>query len=108
MKQFAGEIEYAIVPDNTVPGAYNKALEGAKYVIHIAGVWPQPVGYRHLENDERELTQWQNYHPDNEVYLPFVRSMENILSAAEKAGTVRRVVFTQPAQASSILTMAMG
>jgi nucleoside-diphosphate-sugar epimerase len=71
-------VEFAYVPDNTTPGAYDKALEGTKYVIHIAGVWPKP-----------------NYHPDDEVYYPFVKSMENLLSAATKSGTVRRVVFTQ-------------
>jgi nucleoside-diphosphate-sugar epimerase len=61
-----------------VPGAYDDALKGADYVIHIAGVWPKPT-----------------YHPDDEVYYPFVKSMENVVSAATKSGTVRRVVFTQ-------------
>lgn len=43
IQQFADKLEYEIVPDNTVPGAYDKALSGAKYVVHIAGVWPKPV-----------------------------------------------------------------
>ncbi|KAF2714715.1 3-beta hydroxysteroid dehydrogenase/isomerase family protein [Pleomassaria siparia CBS 279.74] len=78
LKNFGDKLEYAIVPDNTVPGAYDSALEGAKHVVHIAGVWPKP-----------------KYHPDHEIYYPFVKSMENILCAAEKSGTVRRIVFTQ-------------
>jgi hypothetical protein len=44
-------------------------------------------------NERTDKTQ--NYHPDDEIYYPFVKSMENILSAAEKSGTVRRIVFTQ-------------
>lgn len=37
----------------------------------------------------------QDKHPDNDIYLPFVKSMQNIISAAEKSGTVKRIVFTQ-------------
>ncbi|KAJ4355838.1 uncharacterized protein N0V89_003859 [Didymosphaeria variabile] len=37
----------------------------------------------------------QDKHPDNDIYLPFVKSMHNILSAAEQSGTVKRIVFTQ-------------
>ena len=36
-------IQYAVVPDNTVPHAYDEAIAGASYVVHIAGVWPMPV-----------------------------------------------------------------
>jgi hypothetical protein len=43
LQYFADKVDYAIVPDNTVPGAYMKALEGADCVVHIAGVWPKPV-----------------------------------------------------------------
>lgn len=37
------KVEFAIVPDNTVLGAYDEAIRGVDYVIHIAGVWPRPV-----------------------------------------------------------------
>lgn len=36
-------LEYAIVPDNAAENAYDEALAGAKYVVHIAGAWPMPV-----------------------------------------------------------------
>jgi nucleoside-diphosphate-sugar epimerase len=78
LKPYADRVAFAVVPDNTASGAYEAALAGVQYVVHIAGVWPKP-----------------NYHPDEEIYHPFVKSMENILSAAEAAGTVRRIVFTQ-------------
>ncbi|KAF2864726.1 hypothetical protein BDV95DRAFT_613265 [Massariosphaeria phaeospora] len=76
--EFVDRIEFAIVPDNALPGAYDTALQGAAFVIHVAGVWPTP-----------------NYHPDNEIWHPFVKSMENILSAAKKSASVKRIVFTQ-------------
>ncbi|KAF2260805.1 NAD(P)-binding protein [Lojkania enalia] len=78
IQEFDDRIEYAVVPDNTVPGAYDDALNGVRYVVHVAGVWPMP-----------------GYHPDRDIYDPFVKGMENILSAAEKSGTVKRIVFTQ-------------
>jgi hypothetical protein len=43
LQRFSDKVEYAIVLDNTVPNAYDSALAGAKYVVHIAGVWPKPV-----------------------------------------------------------------
>lgn len=43
VQEYSDRIEYETVPDNTIPGAYNKALEGAQYVVHIAGAWPLPV-----------------------------------------------------------------
>lgn len=36
-------LEHAIVPDNTAEGAYDKALAGVQYVVHVAGAWPMPV-----------------------------------------------------------------
>ena len=45
LQQYAERLEYVIVPDNTIPDAYDTALAGVKYVVHIAGVWPQPVSY---------------------------------------------------------------
>ncbi|ORY02577.1 3-beta hydroxysteroid dehydrogenase/isomerase family protein [Clohesyomyces aquaticus] len=77
-----GKVEFKVVQDNTVEGAYDEVLRGVEWVVHVAGVWPLP-----------------HYHPDNDVYYPFVKSMENILSAATKAGTVKRIVFTQAAAA---------
>lgn len=46
VQDFLDRIEFATVSDNAIPGAYDDALIGAKYVVHIAGAWPLPV--RHL------------------------------------------------------------
>ena len=43
---------------------------------------------------ERALTN-QHLHPDDQLYYPFIKSTKNIIQAAEKSGTVKRVVFTQ-------------
>lgn len=43
IQQYSDRVEYEIVPNNTTPAAYDTALAGAKYVVHIAGVWPKPV-----------------------------------------------------------------
>lgn len=67
-----------MVPDNAVDGAYDEAFADAKYVVHIAGVWPLPT-----------------LHPDNEIYYPFMQSMRNVISSAKSSGTVKRIVFTQ-------------
>jgi hypothetical protein len=71
-------LSYAIVPDNTIPNAYDEALAGVDYVIHIAGAWPMP----HL-------------HPDDDIYYPFITSTKSLISAATKSETVKRIVFTQ-------------
>ncbi|USP77445.1 hypothetical protein yc1106_04719 [Curvularia clavata] len=71
-------VEFSVVPDNAVEGAYNDALAGVDYVVHIAGAWPLP----HL-------------HPDNDIYTPFIRSTKNLIEAAKLSGTVKRVVVTQ-------------
>lgn len=71
-------LEYAVVPDNAVEGAYDEAFAAAKYVVHIAGVWPLPT-----------------LHPDDEIYYPFMQSMKNVIASAKSSGTVKRIVFTQ-------------
>ena len=43
VQQYLDHIESAIVPDNTIDGAYDDAVSGAKYIVHIAGSWPLPV-----------------------------------------------------------------
>lgn len=71
-------LEYAVIPDNTVDGAYDEAFADATCVVHIAGVWPLPT-----------------LHPDRDIYVPFLQSMKNVISSAKSSGSVKRVVFTQ-------------
>jgi nucleoside-diphosphate-sugar epimerase len=71
-------LEFSIVPDNAADGAYDEAIKGADYVVHIAGAWPLP----HL-------------HPDNDIYNPFIDSTKHLINAAQSSGTVKRIVVTQ-------------
>jgi nucleoside-diphosphate-sugar epimerase len=65
------------VPDNTAPNAYDATLSGVDYVVHIAGAWPLP-----------------RLHPDEDIYHPFITSTKNLISAAKKSGSLKRIVFT--------------
>ena len=53
VQQYLDRLEYAVVPDNAVEGAYGDALAGAKYVVHIAGAWPMPVSPVHFLGSKR-------------------------------------------------------
>lgn len=78
VQPYVDRIDRAVVPDNAVQGAYDKAFEDVNYIVHIAGVWPLPT-----------------LHPDNDIYHPFMQSMKNVLTSAKASGTVKRIVFTQ-------------
>jgi hypothetical protein len=43
VQEYLDKLEHAVVPDNAAENAYDEALAGAKYVVHIAGAWPLPV-----------------------------------------------------------------
>jgi hypothetical protein len=48
IQKYLDRLDHAIVPDNAAENAYDKALAGAKYIVHIAGAWPMPVRQDHL------------------------------------------------------------
>ncbi|KAH6852389.1 NAD(P)-binding protein [Alternaria alternata] len=71
-------VEYAVVPNNAAEGAYDEAVAGADYVVHIAGAWPMP-----------------NLDPDKDIYWPYINSTKGLIEAGNKSQTVKRMVFTQ-------------
>ncbi|EUC40092.1 hypothetical protein COCMIDRAFT_109675 [Bipolaris oryzae ATCC 44560] len=75
---YLGLLEFCIVLDNAIDGAYDEAVAGADYVVHVAGVWPLP----HL-------------HPDTDIYSPFIHSTKGLIKAVQNSVTVKRIVFTQ-------------
>ncbi|KAK4153253.1 putative NADPH-dependent methylglyoxal reductase GRP2 [Chaetomidium leptoderma] len=75
-------LTFAIVPDITVPGAYDDAVEEATHVIHIASPLASGGNAVPLSEHERRF-----------IY-PAVRGTLNMLEAADRAGSVRRVVIT--------------
>jgi nucleoside-diphosphate-sugar epimerase len=74
-------LEFAIVRDITRPDAYEHAIEGVDYVIHIAS--PLVTG------DQVPLSQHQEF-----FIKPAVRGTIGMLEAARRSRTVQRVVIT--------------
>jgi nucleoside-diphosphate-sugar epimerase len=76
-----GQLNFVIVPDLAVPGAYDEAVKDVKYVIHIAS--PITTGGK--------LTQAQF----KEYFIkPAVQGTVGMLESAAKSPSVRRVVIT--------------
>lgn len=73
-------LTFAMVPDLLGDGAYDEAMNGASGVIHIAS----PIMHGHVEGQSYTKT----------LIEPAVKGTLNILEAAKKAGTVKRVVIT--------------
>lgn len=77
-------LTFAIVPDITINGAYDDAMEGVTHVIHVAS--PLATG-SHKPPIESELA-------DDFFIRPAVQGTTSLLDAADRCGTVRRVVIT--------------
>lgn len=73
----AGRLEFVVVPDMLRPGAFDAALAGVVYVLHVASPLPAQT-----DDYERDIIQ------------PAVRATVGILESASKVPTVKRVVIT--------------
>jgi nucleoside-diphosphate-sugar epimerase len=78
--------EFVIVPNLLAPGALDKAAAGADYIIHLASPIP-------LHGDIPAERQ------NDALIVPAVNATLRALEAAEKSGTVKRVVITSSAVA---------
>ncbi|ORY92558.1 NAD-P-binding protein [Leucosporidium creatinivorum] len=76
-KEWEGQLEFAIVPDMQVKGAYDEACVGVDWIAHIAS----PFVYGYTDN-ERDMLQ------------PAIRGTLEILESAQRAGSVARIVIT--------------
>jgi nucleoside-diphosphate-sugar epimerase len=74
-------LTFTIVPDLACLSAYDEAVEGVRYIIHIAS--PLMMGKLPPGKDEHAY-----------FIRPAVRGTIGMLKAAKKCGTVRRVVIT--------------
>lgn len=79
LSQHSDKLETIIVPDILAPGAFDKAVEGVEFVVHVAS--PLPSGT--LNDDQEALT-----------VQPSIRGTTGILESSQKPGTVKRVVIT--------------
>ncbi|KAL7910419.1 NAD(P)-binding protein [Trichoderma velutinum] len=77
---YASQIEHIIVPDITVPGAYDDAVKGVKYIVHIASPFSAP-----------DLTQGDY---ETSFIQPAVRGTVGMLDSAITTEGVKRIVVT--------------
>lgn len=74
----AASLSFVTVPDIVAPGAYTEALKDVTYVLHIAS----PIPKVELTDFEAEMVQ------------PAVRGTLNLLEAAAKGASIKRIVVT--------------
>jgi nucleoside-diphosphate-sugar epimerase len=83
LKPTEEQLSWVTVKDMTAPGAYDDAVKGAKYAIHVASPIPSFGG------KEPTAEEYETY---------FVKAAQaatiGLLESAKKAGTVKRVVIT--------------
>ncbi|KJZ74902.1 hypothetical protein HIM_05633 [Hirsutella minnesotensis 3608] len=77
---YASQLDSIIVPDITSPGAYDTAVKGVKYIVHVAS--PLAVN---IPPD----TDYESY-----MIRPAVSSTVGILESASKVIGVQRIVIT--------------
>lgn len=82
-----------LVPDITVPGAYDEAVKGVDYVIHAASPFAAP-GLMSSEEYESNYIQ------------PAIAGTVGMLDSAAKASSIKRVVIT--ASILSIISLPDG
>jgi nucleoside-diphosphate-sugar epimerase len=75
---YAGQIEPVIVPDITVPGAYDEAVKGVEYIIHVASPLALPT-----------ITDFEN-----EIIKPALQGTMGMLAAAHKTHGIKKIVIT--------------
>jgi nucleoside-diphosphate-sugar epimerase len=75
---YIGQIEPVIVPDITVPGAYDEAVKGVEYIIHVASPLALPT-----------ITDFEN-----EMIKPALQGTMSMLEAAHKTNGIKKIVIT--------------
>lgn len=77
------QLSWHAVPDMTVPGSFDEAVKGARYVIHVASPIPSFGG------DAPTPEQYEKH-----FVVAARESTIGLLESARRAGTVERVVIT--------------
>ncbi|MCJ1389883.1 hypothetical protein MMC18_002740 [Xylographa bjoerkii] len=86
-----GKLSFIVVPDILAEGAYDEALRGVTYVVHLASPLANP-------SDDMEQT----------IVQPAIKGTTGILYSALKVPTVKRVVITSSAVAVLPLQTMIG
>ena len=82
---FADKLEFVVVPDYTAANAFDDALEGTDYVIHVASPLAKP---------------------NEDLLTPAVKGTISILESASKTPTIKKVVIT--ASVASLIPLGKG
>lgn len=77
----SSQLSFITVPDFLVPGAFDEAAKGVKYIIHLASPIPFRDGADPADQEEHFVK-------------PAIRGTISMLESAKNAGTVKRVVIT--------------
>jgi len=80
IKDLSSRLSFAIVPDIVADGAFDEAVKGVKYVLHLAS----PLSTGITMDDDLE----------KEVIAPAVKGTLGILESAKKEPSVKRIVIT--------------
>lgn len=88
VQKHASQLSSFVVPDITIPGAYDEAVKGVKYIIHVAS----PLAGNVKEADYEDT-----------IIRPAIQGTVGILESSMKAAEVKRVVIT-----ASVASIASG
>ncbi|KAM0258698.1 hypothetical protein ACHAQJ_003706 [Trichoderma viride] len=92
---YLSQLESVFVSDITAPGAYDEAVKGVKYIVHIASPLALPV-------DNEEAYQ-------NQIITPAIQGTVGILESAIKVTGIEKIVITASVlSVASIMAMAQG
>ncbi|KAK5722677.1 hypothetical protein LTR15_005909 [Elasticomyces elasticus] len=84
LKGLTDNLDFVIVPDFLASGAFNEAIKGVKYAVHLAS----PLAKGSIDEDL-----------DAKIIQPAVQGAVEMLEAAKKESTVKKVVITSSAVA---------
>lgn len=79
IQPFLSQLSFVIVPDITKDGAFDDAVKGVQYIVHLASPLPKPG----------VSTDWEQ-----SMVLPAIHGTLSILYSALKQPTIKRVVIT--------------
>lgn len=71
------KLSFFEVPDLSRAGAYDEAIKGVTYIIHLASPLPNPA-----------------LDPQTEIYEPTIRGLTSLLDSAVKVPSIKRIVLT--------------
>ncbi|KAF5360052.1 hypothetical protein D9758_007603 [Tetrapyrgos nigripes] len=75
--EYKNKVDWAIVEDVIVPGAFKDAMKDIEFVVHTAA--PFTIAFKDNEKD---------------MLLPSIRGTENILAAAKNEASVKHMIIT--------------